>query len=91
MKKLGTYTYKHPTYNGGVRTYVEHSMRIEVVDERANKYRIKYNGFHANGVAIGSLHWVRKDKVRLDEGNGLKPMALYVNEARDIRLPYKDD
>lgn len=64
--KLGTYTYKHPTYTGGVRQYVEYQMRVQIVDERANKWKVKYLGQHASGAAIGTLHNVRKDKVRLD-------------------------
>lgn len=84
--KNGTYKYKHPTYNGGVRTYVEYEMRVTVVNQRANKYQVKYLGFHASGAAVNSLHWVRKDKVRLDTPEPI----IITPPARDIRLPYID-
>lgn len=84
--KNGTYTYKHPVYDHGWRTYVEYTMRVTVVNEKANKYQVKYLGFHASGAAVGSLHWVRKDKVKLDEPEAVKPTP----PAHEVRLPYKD-
>lgn len=85
----GTYKYKHQTYVDGIRTYVDYSMRVTVVAERANKYQVKYHGQHAGGAAIGSLHWVRKDKVKLDDfdnGSRIEFKGLPDN----YRLPYKD-
>lgn len=101
MKKLGTYRYKHPMYSRSSRAYQQFEMRVEVVAERGNKYQIKYNGFHASGAAPGSLHWVRKDKVRLDDEvyNGdiaaVNIKAVIENGrakfyVAEVRLPYKD-
>lgn len=94
--KLGTYTYKHPTYTGGVRTYVEYQMRVQIVDERANKWKVKYLGQHASGAAIGTLHNVRKDKVRLDVPGAINGISVHSLAPQDrpqinIRLPYKDN
>lgn len=91
--KLGTYTYKHPTYNSGVRTYVEYQMRVQIVDERANKWKVKYLGQHASGAAIGTLHNVRKDKVRLDHPTIVNEVTAptFTAPRDNVRLPYKDD
>lgn len=86
MKKLGTYTYKHPMYAHASRAYQQFEMRVEVVGARANKWQVKYLGFHASGAAVNSLHWVRKDKVKLDEPEAAAPSHMPEN----IRLPYKD-
>ena len=71
MKTLGTYTYNHLMYKHSSRAYQVFTIRVEVVNERANKWQVKYLGFHASGEAPGGLHWVRKDKVRLDEVIGV--------------------
>ena len=92
----GTYTYKHQTYVSGIRTYVEHSMRVAVVAEKGNRYRVKYLGFHANGSLVNSLHWVRKDSVRLDNTKVdpakviVRPPLWIDDLGREIRSPYKD-
>lgn len=87
MKK-GTYHYRYFT---GQTTYwrkpvfADCTLRVEVVEETKTSYRVKYLGLHANGAAVGSLHWVRKDKVRIDGEDAVQAPA-----ARNIRLPYKD-
>lgn len=84
--KTGTYKYAHQTYVRGVRTYVDYTMKVEIVGERANKHQVKYLEQHASGVDAGTLHWVRKDKVRI---HGIEP-AERPAVRDDIRLPYKD-
>lgn len=87
----GLYKYSHPVYDGrGRRTYTPYAMRVEVVTEKGNRYQVKYLGQHANGAAIGSLHWVRKDKVKLDSPvqEAAAPCAKPLPE--NYRLPYND-
>lgn len=81
--KTGTYKYSHPTYVSGVRTYVTHLMKVEIMAERGNRYQVRYLDQHASGVVANTLHWVRKDKVRIV---GIEPKPA----REDIRLPYKD-
>lgn len=85
MKRLGLYTYLYRVRNYGVGQYESANMRVEIVGERSNRYRVKYLGLHANGAAFGTLHWVRKDKVHEDS----PPPAEVVE--REGWLPYKDD
>lgn len=91
----GLYTYKHPTYVSGIRTYVEHQMRVTVVREKGNRYQVKYLGSHASGVAVNTLHWVRKDRVKLDDPLAMpKSLDEAARELKALpdnyRLPYKD-
>lgn len=92
-KKLGTYRYNwRPPYQ---KASTPCFVRVEVVGESRTQYHVKYNGFHADGSAPGSLHWVSKKKVALDVG------VLYINEVTHVspeqmrkvkaRLPYKDN
>lgn len=90
MKKLGTYKYKFPMYSHASRAYQQFEMRVEIVTERGNRYRIKYLGFHANGAAVNSLHWVRKDKVKLDHPVVIAEV-LAPTYTQEVRMPYKDD
>lgn len=93
MAKLGTYTYKQFTgqvldtrHNRYKPTFAICTMRVEVVDETQRKYRVKYNGFHANGARPGTLAWVGKEKVKLDAEEPPTPTA----PRGEVRLPYKD-
>lgn len=105
MKKLGTYTYKRylgqAQHRSGRTNPVFEllTLRVEIVDETQRKYRVKYLGFHASGEQPGGLHWVGKDKVKLDEVRLLTGIVGdTTNHAApssridfdNIRLPYKD-
>lgn len=81
MKKA-TYYYRTYDYQGG---YKPHTMGVEVVGESPKSYQIKYLEFHANGSRPGTLTWVRKNKVKLDQVAEVRTAAHV-----DIRLPYKD-
>ncbi len=87
MKKLGTYTYKRLAKFKAADTHPsmleKQTLRVEIVDERRNQWRVKYLGFHASGAALGSLHWVLKSNVKLDKA---EPSVV----RDDIRSPYKD-
>lgn len=86
----GLYTYKHPTYVSGIRTYVEHQMRVSIEREKGNRYQVKYLGFHASGVAVNTLHWVRKDRVKLDSPADEAAAPTMKALPDNYRLPYKD-
>lgn len=92
-KKLGTYRYNwRPPYQ---KASTPCFVRVEVVDESSKQYLVKYNGFHANGSAPGSLHWVSKKKVALDKPTPDADVIARIIRNRTsvppIRLPYKDN
>lgn len=80
--KTATYYYRTYNYQGG---YVPHTMRVEVIGESAKSYHVKYLEFHANGSRPGTLSWVRKDKIKIDQVAEVRQAA-----AVEVRLPYKD-
>jgi hypothetical protein len=80
--KTGTYTYKHPMYKHASRAYQTFVMRVRVVAEKANKYQVAYLGFHASGAEPYTLHWVRKDKVRLDDDDRILNHRITPGSAR---------
>lgn len=87
-KEFGTYTYQHPVYDTGGRVYNTFTMRVEIVGAKGNRHHIRYLGQHANGAALNSLHWVRKDKVAID---GEPVVQSAMRKLLDTpRLPYKD-
>lgn len=67
------------------RTFMQYKMRVEVLAEKGNRYQIKYKGLHARTQSINTIHWVRKDKVKLDIPE-VKPA-----QQLELRLPYKDN
>lgn len=81
--KTATYHYRTYDYQGG---YNPHTMRVEVIGESAKSYHIKYLEFHANGSRPGTLTWVRKDKVKIDQAAEVRPAAPV-----EVRLPYKEN
>lgn len=87
-KKLGTYNYDQWVYGRGGKKTEPRTLRVEVVGEFPNHYRVKYLGFHASGAKPGTFHTVRKDKVVLDAPEEPRKFAPRVT---DIRLPYKDN
>lgn len=82
-------TYKYSYKHVGYLELTPYTLRVTVVAERGERYQVKYLGFHANGAPVGSLHWVRKDKVKLDNETPVQVKAAPVRD--DIRLPYKDN
>lgn len=77
-----TYYYRTYDYQGG---YIPQTMRVEIISESAKSYHIKYLEFHANGSRPGTLTWVRKDKIKIDQTAEVREAAQV-----EVRLPYKD-
>ena len=101
---LGNYTYKTYTCTSGrPKLLGTHTLRVEVLKATQRKFLVRYMGFHANGSAVNSLHWVGQQKVKLDDPSAAVPRATKdevettqraVSAAAvrdDIRLPYKDN
>lgn len=85
MKK-GTYFYSWVRWDDkGCRAFEAYKIRVEVVGESKTQYHVKYLEQHANRSAIGSLHWVKKTKVKLDT-----PVVKPAQQL-ELRLPYKDE
>lgn len=83
----GTYFYTHAAKVYPTVELASYSLRVEVIDQTAKSYKIKYLEFHANGARPGTTAWVQKRKVKLD-GEAVKPERQYDPEL--IRKPYKD-
>ena len=81
--KTATYHYRTYNYQGG---YIPHTMRVEIIGESAKSYHVKYLEFHANGSRPGTLSWVRKDKLKIDQAAEVRPAAQV-----EVRLPYKEN
>lgn len=75
-------------YRAAVRTLQEYTLRVQVLEESKNCYRVKYMGFHANGAAVGYTTWVKKTSVKLDQAEDTQVKPGPTRD--DIRLPYKD-
>lgn len=68
------------------KEFTTHKMRVEVLEEKGNRYHIRYKEHHARDQSINTTHWVRKDKVKLDGPEVVKP-----SQQLELRLPYKDN
>lgn len=82
----GVYSYAVMSWNSAEfrREFKAFKMRVEVLEEEGNRYHIRYKEHHARTQSINTTHWVRKDKVKIDEA----PAAPHQYE---LRLPYKDE
>lgn len=82
----GVYTYAVAHWNAKEfrREFTNHKMRVEVLEEKGNRYRVRYKEHHARTQDINTAHWVRKDKVKID--GEVKPA-----QQLELRLPYKDN
>lgn len=95
---LGYYNYKTYSYASGRPVLTgTHRLRVEVLRATLRKYYVRYLGFHADKSAVNSLHWVKQEKVELDDPAAdiprqeIDPVKNQPRPQRDIRLPYKDD
>lgn len=95
---LGYYKYKTYSYASGRPVLTgSHCLRVEVLRATLRKYHVRYLGFHANGSAVNSLHWVKQEKVQLDDPAAeiprqeIDPVTSQPRPVREIRLPYKDN
>lgn len=90
MRK-GTYHYKHLVTYYPVKDFRALTIRVEVLEESATRYRVRYLGAHANGNKPGYTTWVQKTKVTVD---GETPTPIQRPNARAAKqsawLPYND-
>lgn len=80
MNEMGTYRYQ--TYNPVTRTFVAHTMPVEILKETERSYFVRFMSVHAYGYKPGDTAWVRKRNVYLPATNV---------PAENIRYPYKDN
>jgi len=82
----GVYRYQFRVWDDlGRRVLKTHKIRVEIIEEKGNRYRVRYMEYHANGDAPNSLHWVGKDKVTVSGPPVINPVR------EGVRLPYKDN
>jgi len=67
------------------RVLVTNKMRVEVLEEKGNRLKIKYLEHHARTQDIHTLHWVFAKSVQRSEAPEVKPVR------EGVRLPYKDN
>lgn len=103
--RRGTYKYTvwHKARFDGItwrpKHFTHHSLRVEIVEELAKQYRIKFLAYHEDGRGPGTIARASKDSVTLDADKGdivaqTTVQPFYDSEGkpiREIKLPYKDD
>lgn len=87
MKK-GIYTYSHLVKYYPVKEYRALTLRVEVLEESATRYRVRYLESHANGNKPGYTTWVQKSKVAVDGESIQRPNARAA--IKSAWLPYND-
>lgn len=81
--KLATYRYSYAVARFPVLQLSRFTLRVEVLDEKKNRYKVRFMQFHADGRKPNTVAWVKKSSVELDK---VEPAPTI-----EIRLPYKDD
>ena len=83
--KLGTYKYKHQVGardNYGEAVLTAFTLRVEILEERGERYRVRFMQYHADGRGPNTTSLVLKKNVIADD--------VAPREVPPLRLPYKD-
>ncbi|MDR2129589.1 MAG: hypothetical protein LBP56_00225 [Odoribacteraceae bacterium] len=78
-------TYRYTLYDPLADEWTRHSARVQILDETARSYRVRFLSRSAGGHGIGSETWVRKKSVSLQRE---RSVTRVTQESR--WLPYMD-
>lgn len=84
-KPLGTYRYSYAVARYPVLQLSRFSLRVEVLEEKNGRYKVRFMEYHADQRPPNTVTWVKATSVKLDEGVQDKPQRAV------SWLPYKDD
>lgn len=75
-----------------------HTLRVKLLAQTATQYKVSYQGFHANGAAVGYETFVRKDRIVVDHAQAARELPHCggpIKVKKPVKIPtwrpYKED